>query len=76
MDIKMDNNNNNDNDNDNDNENEHISTFRLINETFDKMIDSTSIDVPESEQDKYDLIFESLNIVEKNNILFIKRYPT
>ena len=71
MDIKMDNNNNNNN---NDNENEHISTFRLINETFDKMIDSTSIDVPESDQDKYDLIFESLNIVEKNNILFIKGY--
>jgi hypothetical protein len=66
MDIKMD--------NDNDNENQHISTFRLINETFDKMIDSTSIDVPESDQDIYDLIFESLNIVEKNNILFIKGY--
>lgn len=58
--------------NDNDTENEHISTFRFINESFDKMIDSTSTDVKEEQQTIYDLLFSTYSIIEKNNVLFIK----
>jgi hypothetical protein len=49
-----------------------ISTFRIINSTFDSKIDSVDgLSIKLSDIDEYDTIFIATKIVENNNILYV-----